>query len=122
MQAKRQLAGFLIDELKGNKPAMRDVLIRDVPARTLLTIAETRTAADIGAFAGPLFGLFWGSGRPFLRYHAEVTNDTEGPVRKLRLHPLRHHPRRRQPADRNPPPRPGIEMRKSTMILSRERK
>ena len=61
---------------------MRDVLVRDVPARTLLTITENLTADDIGAFAGPLFGLFWGtaSDRPFLRYHAEVTNDSGGPV------------------------------------------
>ncbi|HEY4458017.1 MAG TPA: MerR family transcriptional regulator [Pseudonocardiaceae bacterium] len=80
MRARRQLAGFLIDELTGNTPAMREVLIRDVPARTLLTITETLTAADVGAFAGPLFGQFWRTGRPFLRYHAEVTNDTEGPV------------------------------------------
>lgn len=82
MQAKRQLAGFLIDELNGTKPPMRDVLIRDVPAQTLLTTTETLAAADIGAFAGPLFGLFWGggSGRPFRRYHAEVANDADGPV------------------------------------------
>lgn len=82
MRARRQLAGFLIDELEGKTPAMRDVVIRDVPARTLLTITENLTADDIGAFAGPLFGQFWGtaSDRPFLRYHAEVTNDSDGPV------------------------------------------
>ena len=82
LRARRQLAGFLIDELEGKAPTMRDVLIRDVPARTLLTVTENLTAEQIGAFAGPLFGRFWttASDRPFLRYHADLANDTESPV------------------------------------------
>lgn len=89
MVARRQLVGFLIDNLTGRKPTMPDVLIRDVPARTLLTITENLTEPEVGEFAGPLFGLFGGptvprpmgiAGRPFLRYHGEVTRDSDGPV------------------------------------------
>src|SRR5258708_22768115 len=82
MAARRQLAHFLIEKLSGKKPTMPDVSIRDVPARALLTITENLTAPEIGAFAGPLFGLCWqaGSDRSFLRYHADVTNDSDGPV------------------------------------------
>jgi DNA-binding transcriptional MerR regulator len=89
MVARRQLVGFLVDRLTGKKPTMTDVLVRDVPARTLFTLTETLTAPQIGAFAGPLFGLFGGpavprptgiTGRPFLRYHGEVTDDSDAPV------------------------------------------
>lgn len=89
MVGRRQLVGFLVDRLTGKKPTMNDVLIRDVPARTLLTITRNLTAAEIGEFAGPLFGHFGGpavprptgiAGRPFLRYHGEVTQDSDGPV------------------------------------------
>ena len=89
MAARRELVGFLIDQLTGKKPVMHDVLVRDVPARTLLTVTEHLTAPQIGEFAGPLFGLFGGptvprptglAGRPFLRYHGEATEDSDGPV------------------------------------------
>ena len=83
MAARRKLAGFLIDQLTGKQPTMPEVIIRDVPALTLLTVTENLTAPEVGAFAGPLFGLFWAessSDRPFLRYHADVTNDSDGPV------------------------------------------
>ena len=89
MVARRQLVSFLLDRLTGKKPTMTDVLIREVPARTLLTVSRNLTAPEIGAFAGPLFGLFGGptiprptgiTGRPFLRYHGEITQDSDGTV------------------------------------------
>ena len=89
MTARRALVGFLIDQLTGRTPPMHDVHVRDVPARALLTVTENLTAPEVGAFAGPLFGLFGGptvprptgiAGRPFLTYQAEVTQDSDGPV------------------------------------------
>jgi DNA-binding transcriptional MerR regulator len=87
--AKRELVAFLVDQLNGKKPVMFDVKIREVPARTLLSVTENLTSTQVGEFAGPLFGLFGGptvprphgvAGRPFLRYHSELTVDSDGQV------------------------------------------
>jgi hypothetical protein len=89
VNARRELVGFLIDQLAGKEPAMYAVSVRDIPARTLLTTSEHLTADQIGQFATPLFALFGGptiprpegnAGRPFLRYHGEITNDSDGLV------------------------------------------
>jgi DNA-binding transcriptional MerR regulator len=86
---KRELVDFLVNQLTGKKSTMYPIHTRDVPARTLLSISEHLTTDQIGAFAGPLFGLFGGptvarptgiSGLPFLRFHGEVDNDSDGPV------------------------------------------
>ncbi|MFD8498966.1 MerR family transcriptional regulator [Amycolatopsis sp. NPDC059657] len=89
VKAKRELVGFLIDRLIGERTTMYEVLVREIPARTLLSVTEQLTAEQIGPFAGPLFGLFGGptvsrpegvAGLPFLRYHGEVTNDSDAAV------------------------------------------
>lgn len=89
MATQRDLVGLLVDQLTGKRSVMYDVLVRDVPARTLLSIREHLTVDQVGEFAGPLFGLFGGpsvprptgmTGQPFLRYHGEVTQDSDGPV------------------------------------------
>jgi DNA-binding transcriptional MerR regulator len=86
--AKRELVGFLINQLNGKRTTMYEVLVRELPARALLTLSKHLTADQIGEFAGPLFGRFGGAvprpdgiaGAPFLRYHGEVTEDSDGPV------------------------------------------
>ncbi|MCU1646895.1 MAG: MerR family transcriptional regulator [Nocardia sp.] len=87
--AKRQLVGFLIDQLTGRKSVMHEVLIREMPARTLLSTTENLTADQIPEFATRLFPIFGGPGVPrpegivgvpFLRYRGEVTADSDGPV------------------------------------------
>ena len=87
VNARRELVGFLIDQLAGKEPAMYSVSVRDIPARTLLTTSEHITADQISAFATPLFALFGGptiprpeGALPFLRYHGEITNDSDGLV------------------------------------------
>lgn len=89
VQAKRELVGFLVARLTGERTTMYEVLVRDIPARTLLSVTEQLTADQIGEFAGPLFALFGGpavprpegiAGLPFLRYHGEVSNDSDAPV------------------------------------------
>ena len=88
-QAKQELVDYLISHLTGKATTMYDVSVRALPARTLLTITEHLTPDQIGAFATPLFALFGGptvdrpegeAGRPFLRYHGEISNDSDGPV------------------------------------------
>lgn len=88
-KAKQELVGYLINRLTGKETTMYDVSVRTIPARTLLSTSETLTADQIGAFATPLFMLFGGptiprpdgeAGRPFLRYHSEISNDSEGQV------------------------------------------
>jgi hypothetical protein len=36
--AQRELAGYLVDRLDGKKPAMYEVAVRDIPARSLLSL------------------------------------------------------------------------------------
>lgn len=89
LEAKRELVGFLIDQLTGRETAMYEVSIRNLPARSLLSISEQLTADQIGEFATPLFARFGGptiprpeglAGMPFLRYHGELSNDSDAPV------------------------------------------
>ncbi|MFE3178290.1 MerR family transcriptional regulator [Amycolatopsis sp. NPDC059090] len=86
---KRELAGFFLDQLAGKETPMYDVSVREMPARTLLVTSEHLTADRIGEFAAPLFAFFGGpavprpegsAGRPFLRYHGEISNDSDGLV------------------------------------------
>jgi len=88
-RAKREMAGFFLDQLSGKETPMYDVSVREMPARTLLVTAEHLTADRIGEFAAPLFAFFGGpsvprpegaSGRPFLRYYGEISNDSDGLV------------------------------------------
>ncbi|QUQ67244.1 MerR family transcriptional regulator [Kutzneria sp. CA-103260] len=88
-RAQRELVAFLINQLTGKETAMYEVSVRELPARALLTVTEQLTADQIGEFATPLFKLFGGptvprpegvAGLPFLRYHGEVSNDSDGPV------------------------------------------
>ncbi|MCE7004130.1 helix-turn-helix domain-containing protein [Kibdelosporangium philippinense] len=88
-RARRELVDFLVNHLTGKETPMFDVSVRDIPARALLTTSEHLTADQISAFAAPLFALFAGptvarpegvAGRPFLRYHGEISNDTDGLV------------------------------------------
>jgi DNA-binding transcriptional MerR regulator len=88
-KAQRELVGFLINQLTGKETTMYEVSVRDVPARALVSITEQLTVDQIGEFATPLFKLFGGptiprpdgiAGLPFLRYHGELSNDSDGQV------------------------------------------
>jgi DNA-binding transcriptional MerR regulator len=87
--AGQALVAFLVGQLNGERPRMHEVLIRELPARTLLTISEHLTADRVPEFATRLFPLFGGpsvprpdgiAGLPFLRYRGEVSSDSDGPV------------------------------------------
>ncbi|WP_194910333.1 MerR family transcriptional regulator [Catenulispora rubra] len=88
-RAKQELVTFLVNQLTGKETTMYEVSVRALPARTLLSTTESLTADQIGAFATPLFALFGGptiarppgqAGLPFLRYHGEISNDSDGIV------------------------------------------
>ncbi|MFC3448832.1 MerR family transcriptional regulator [Amycolatopsis speibonae] len=88
-KAKSELAAFLVAHLLGKETVMYEVSVREIPARALLCLSEHLTADRIGEFATPLFGLFGGpsiprpegnAGRPFLRYHGEVSKDSDAVV------------------------------------------
>jgi DNA-binding transcriptional MerR regulator len=36
--ARRELAGYLVDRLNGKRPVMDEIAVRDIPARSLLTL------------------------------------------------------------------------------------
>jgi DNA-binding transcriptional MerR regulator len=89
MTAQRELVGYLVNNLNGKRSVMYEVLLRDVPARTLLTTSEHLTTEGLSEFATPLFTRYGGpevpkpdgeAGRPFLRYLGDVSADSDGPV------------------------------------------
>jgi DNA-binding transcriptional MerR regulator len=88
--ARRDLAGFLVDRLYGKKPAMYEVAVRDMPARSLLSLmrhAHQDEVMQIGReffihrmMRGGVARLDGIAGAPFTIYYGEVTGDSDGPV------------------------------------------
>ncbi len=88
--ARRRLAGYLVDSLKGRSSIMYEVGTRDIPARALLCL-KCNVDGQAGAWAlGKEFvGLLRGSSLPrlegragaaFCIYWGEVNDDSDGPV------------------------------------------
>lgn len=88
--ARRELAGYLVDRLNGKRPVMYEIAVRDIPARSLLTLLRHVHADEVIAVGREfLFGRMRKgavpspegiAGAPFMIYHAEVTEDSDGPV------------------------------------------
>jgi DNA-binding transcriptional MerR regulator len=88
--ARRELAGYLVDRLNGKRPAMYEVTVRDIPARSMLTLLRHVHADEqipvgreflIGRMRGGSVPSPEGiAGAPFMIYHGEVTEDSDGPV------------------------------------------
>jgi DNA-binding transcriptional MerR regulator len=88
--ARRMLASYLVDRLNGKSPVMYEVSVRDIPARTMLSLLR-HVHADEQIPVGREFlirRMRGGSvpspegiaGAPFMIYHGEVTEDSDGPV------------------------------------------
>jgi DNA-binding transcriptional MerR regulator len=87
---RRALAGYLVDRLNGKRPVMREIAVRDIPARSLLTLlryvhADEQVPVGRKFFIERMRGGSVPSpegiaGAPFMIYHAEVTEDSDGPV------------------------------------------
>jgi DNA-binding transcriptional MerR regulator len=87
--ARRELARYLIDRLKGKEPVMYEATIRDMPARQVLcllrhahTAEHMATVRDLMARLGPVARPQPGDPvtAPFVIYHGEVSEDSDGPV------------------------------------------
>lgn len=88
--ARRELAGYLVDRLYGKKPAMYEVAVRDIPARSLLSLMRRAHQDEVLQLGREFFihrmmrggvarveGI---AGAPFTIYHGEVSGDSDGPV------------------------------------------
>jgi DNA-binding transcriptional MerR regulator len=88
--AQRELVGYLIDRLHGKKPAMYEVAVRDIPARSLLSLMRRAHEDEVMQIGREFFihrmahggvarveGI---AGAPFMIYYGEVSGDSDGPV------------------------------------------
>lgn len=88
--AQRELVGYLIDRLHGKKPAMYEVAVRDIPARSLLSLMRRAHQDEVMQIGREFFihrmarggvarveGI---AGAPFTIYYGEVSGDSDGPV------------------------------------------
>ena len=88
--ARRSLVGLLVDRLHGKKSAMYEVAVRDVPARSLLSLVrrvhedeaiEVSREFFITRMArGGVARVEGIAGAPFTIFHGEVSADSDGPV------------------------------------------
>jgi DNA-binding transcriptional MerR regulator/pimeloyl-ACP methyl ester carboxylesterase len=89
--ARRELAQFLIGKLNGKGPAMNmeDVKTRSVPERNVVTLLRHVHWAEYAAVSREFFDVFRQSdvprlggpdGAPFVVFHGDVTEDSDGPV------------------------------------------
>jgi DNA-binding transcriptional MerR regulator len=87
--ARRELAGYLIDRLNGKRSVMYPVAVRDVPARSLLSALRHAHPDEVVALgkefmarrkAGSLPLMEGVAGAPFVIYHGQVTEDSDGPI------------------------------------------
>ena len=88
--ARRELVGRLVDHLHGKRTAMYEVAVRDMPARSLLSLIRRVHEGELVTATRELFihrlrrsgvprveGI---AGAPFVIYHGEVSGDSDGPI------------------------------------------
>jgi DNA-binding transcriptional MerR regulator len=88
--ARRELVGRLVDRLHGKKSAMYEVAVRDIPARSLLSLIRRVHQDELIPMGRELFihRLARGNvarvegiaGAPFTIFYGEVSGDSDGPV------------------------------------------
>jgi DNA-binding transcriptional MerR regulator len=88
--AQRELARFLRAKLSGEEEIydMVDVMVRDVPAQSVLTEQRHLTVGDLEGWITAALGRLLTSagaaggptGAPFVVYHGEVNEESDGPV------------------------------------------
>ncbi len=88
--ARRELAGYLVNQLTGKRSVMYEVATRQIPGRSLLCLLRHVEGDDgVMAVGKEFIGIF--SDRPaprmpgragaaFLIYHGQVTEDSDGPI------------------------------------------
>jgi DNA-binding transcriptional MerR regulator len=88
--AQRVLVGHLVDRLHGKKSAMYEVTVRDMPARSLLSLMRHLHEDEVIPMGRELFIHRLARGRvpriegiagaPFTIFYGEVSGDSDGPV------------------------------------------
>jgi pimeloyl-ACP methyl ester carboxylesterase/DNA-binding transcriptional MerR regulator len=88
--ARRELAGFLVDRLNGKKRSvMYEVSVRSIPARSVLSMLRYVNWDGFVAASQEFGGVFAHAGVPriegtdgasFVVYHGDVSQDSDGPV------------------------------------------
>ncbi len=88
--ARRELADHLVDRLNGRRSALFEVAVREIPARRVLCLQRSvADEAEVVALGKEFIALFRDkvvpslegiAGSPFLIYHGEVSEDSDGPV------------------------------------------
>jgi DNA-binding transcriptional MerR regulator len=87
--ARRELAGYLVDRLRGKEPVMYDAKIREMPPRGLLCLLRHASEEEVLATGRDLIARLRQAARPlpgdpvsapFVIYHGEVSGDSDGPV------------------------------------------
>ncbi|HEY1628196.1 MAG TPA: alpha/beta fold hydrolase [Streptosporangiaceae bacterium] len=87
--ARRELARFLIDRFNGKRSAMYEIKTRSVPARKVLSLLRHVHWAEYPAVSREFFDAVRESGvpapdgpsqAPFIVFHGDVTEDSDGPV------------------------------------------
>ena len=86
---RRRLVRYLQDLLTGKDDAVYDIRTRDVPEQKVLSTQRNITAGDLPGFIDEAYSRIFAhleagdapmSGAPFVVYHGEVTEDSDGPV------------------------------------------
>jgi pimeloyl-ACP methyl ester carboxylesterase/DNA-binding transcriptional MerR regulator len=85
--ARRDLARFLIDRFNGKGSAVYDIKVRSVPSRNVLSLLRYVHWDEYPEVSRKFFGAMSGvpkldgpDGAPFVVFHGEVTQDSDGPV------------------------------------------
>jgi hypothetical protein len=88
--ARRELARYLVDRLNGRESVMYEVAVRDIPARSLLSLQRYVTGEPgvvaLGRSSSACSGtdrcraLEGATGAAFLVYYGEVSEDSDGPI------------------------------------------
>ncbi len=85
--ARRELAGFLVGDLKGERSVMYEVNVRSVPERSVICLLRHLRWGEFAAAARDFTERFTDVGRLpgadgalFIVYHGEVSEDGDGPV------------------------------------------
>jgi DNA-binding transcriptional MerR regulator len=88
--ARRVLAGYLVDLMKGKRPVMAEVSTRDIPARSVLCLKRNVKGQDAAWAFGKEFvailqrhslpTMEGRAGAVFCIYWAELSDDSDGPL------------------------------------------
>jgi DNA-binding transcriptional MerR regulator len=88
--ARRDLAGYLVDRLRGKRNVMYEVKVRDIPARSLLCLLRHASSQqEVWDLGKEVIGMLKAqppprvdgvAGAAFLIYYGEVNQDSDGPV------------------------------------------